>query len=106
MKLRRNGNIITIDEGFRFLLGVNYWSRKLNIRMWRDWDRDAIEEDVKLMKELGIRAIRFSIKNEDFADEDTNIYPSSLKKLREFLDMLAGNGIVGFCDATCWSYEW
>lgn len=93
--IRRN-NIILSNGKFKFLLGVNYWPRKLNIRMWRDWDENAIREDLKLMKELGIRAIRFFIKNEDFADENTNVRDDAIAKLRKFLDMLHENGIIGF----------
>jgi endo-1,4-beta-mannosidase len=36
--------VLLIGSSFKFLLGVNYWSRKLNIRMWRDWDEGAVRE--------------------------------------------------------------
>jgi endo-1,4-beta-mannosidase len=88
--------VLLIGSSFKFLLGVNYWPRKLNIRMWRDWDEKAVEEDVRLMKSLGIRAVRFFIKDEDFADESADVYPYALERLRKFLDMLNENGIVGF----------
>lgn len=96
MKTERRGNVTLTDGSFRFLLGVNYWPRKTNIRMWRDWSEDDIAEDVRLMKELGIRAVRFFIKNEDFADENANVYPPSLEKLERFLRILEENGILGF----------
>ncbi|MCI4437282.1 MAG: cellulase family glycosylhydrolase [Ignisphaera sp.] len=96
MEVRKAGDVILVGGGFKFLLGLNYWPRKLNIRMWRDWDEKAIEEDIKLMKSLGIRAIRFFIKDEDFADEDTNVYTQSIEKLRKFLDILNKNNIAGF----------
>ena len=96
MEVRKAGDVILVGGGFKFLLGLNYWPRKLNIRMWRDWDEKAIEEDIKLMKSLGIRAVRFFIKDEDFADEDTNVYTQSIEKLRKFLDILNKNNIAGF----------
>jgi len=89
-------DVLLIGSSFKFLLGVNYWPRKLNIRMWRDWDEKAIEENERLMKSLGIRAVRFFIKDEDFADESADVYPYALERLRKFLDMLNENGIAGF----------
>ncbi len=96
MRTERRENIILVDNKFRFLLGVNYWPRKTNIRMWRDWNENDIADDVKLMRELGIRAVRFFIKNEDFADENANVCESSLGKLDKFLKILEMNGIIGF----------
>ena len=94
--IKRIGGKILVDEGFKFLLGVNYWPRKLNIRMWRDWDDSAIREDLNLMKNIGIRAVRFFIKNEDFADENANVFPHALEKLGRFLDLLREHNIMGF----------
>lgn len=96
MKTERKGSIVLVDNKFKFLLGVNYWPRKTNIRMWRDWSEDDIVEDARLMKELGIRAVRFFVKNEDFADENANVYTQSLEKLDRFLRVLEENGIAGF----------
>jgi endo-1,4-beta-mannosidase len=96
LKVEKRGNIILVDNRFRFLLGVNYWPRKTNIRMWKDWNEADIAEDIELMKKLGIRAIRFFIKNEDFADENGNIYIDSFEKLDRFLRILEENRIAGF----------
>ncbi|MEM0490791.1 MAG: glycoside hydrolase family 42 [Ignisphaera sp.] len=96
MRTYRCGSYICTDNGFRFLLGVNYWPRKLNIRMWRDWDEDAVKEDVNIMKRLGVRVVRIFLKDEDFADEDGNLVGSSLEKLNRFLDILEENGIQAF----------
>jgi len=96
VKTERKGSIILTNGEFKFLLGVNYWPRKLNIRMWRDWSEADIIEDVKLIKELGIRVVRFFIKNEDFADENASVYMDSLEKLDRFLRILEYYGIIGF----------
>jgi endo-1,4-beta-mannosidase len=48
------------------------------------------------MKGLGIRAVRFFIKDEDFADESADDYPCALERLRKFLDILYENNIAGF----------
>lgn len=94
--IKRIGGRISVNDGFKFLLGVNYWPRELNIIMWRDWDDSAIKEDLNLMKNIGIRAVRFFIKNEDFADENANVFPHALEKLGRFLDLLREHNIMGF----------
>jgi len=80
----------------KFLLGVNYWPRRLNIKMWRDWNEDFIKEDAEKMKELGVRVARVFIKCEDFADDYGNVKPEALEKLRKFLDILYEQKIQAF----------
>lgn len=113
MTVSRCGAYICVDNRFRFLLGVNYWPRKLNIRMWRDWNEEYIREDCKKMKELGIRVVRMFIKDEDFADEDAKVFEDSLKKLVKTLDVFADNGIqvfitfiVGHMSGKNWRIPW
>jgi len=85
-----------LNGAFKFLLGVNYWPRRLNIRMWRDWNEDFIREDAAKMRELGVRAVRAFIKCEDFADDYGNVKPEALEKLRRFLDILWEHGVQAF----------
>jgi len=84
------------NGAFKFLLGVNYWLRRLNIRMWRDWNEDFIREDVAKMRELSIRAARAFIKCKDFANDYGNVKLEALEKLRRFLDILWKHGIQAF----------
>lgn len=113
MKTFRCGSHICTVSGFAFLLGVNYWPRKLNIRMWHDWDENTIAEDCKKIKDLGFRVVRIFIKDEDFADEDAEIREEPLKKLERLLDILAENGlyafitfIVGHMSGKNWRIPW
>ncbi len=96
LRITRCNDILCIDNEFRFLVGVNYWPRTLSIYMWREWNEDAIRNDVEAMKNLGIRAIRMFILTEDFAYEDGSIKRDSLEKLKRFLDILAQNNIIAF----------
>lgn len=96
MITHRCGAFVCTENRFKFLLGVNYWPRKLNIRMWKDWDEEAIREDCRKMRELGIRVARVFLKDEDFSDEDANVYKESLGKLVKFLDILAEHEIQAF----------
>ncbi len=102
-----------VNSEFKFLLGVNYWPRKLNIKMWREWREDFIKEDVKLMRDLGIRVVRVFIKDEDFADSDANIHPEAIVKLRKLLDTLHVHGLkalitllVGHMSGKNWKIPW
>jgi len=96
LETSRCGRFICSEGSFRFLLGVNYWPRKLNIRMWRDWDEGSIREDVSKMKSLGVRVVRAFIKCEDFADEQGAVRQEALERLKSFLDILWENGIQAF----------
>ncbi len=96
MRTERSGCLILTDGVFRFLLGVNYWPRLLNIRMWRDWDEGALRRDAEQMRELGVRAARVFVKCEDFADEQGNLREEAAAKLGRFLDILSENGVAAF----------
>lgn len=113
LRTYRCGSYVCLDSVFKFLLGVNYWPRKLNIKMWREWDEDAVKDDIKVMKKLGVRVVRVFVKDEDFADEDGCVYEASLKKLNRFLDILAENNlyafitfIVGHMSGKNWRIPW
>ena len=41
-----------------FLVGCNYWSSEAGIRMWRDWDPDAVEKDFAAMQASGMNTVR------------------------------------------------
>ncbi len=79
-----------------FLLGVNYWPRKYNIKMWKEWKPDDIKEDLDAMKGLGIKAVRFFILAEDFFDHYGGVSDAALAKLKQFMDLLSERGLAGF----------
>ncbi|MFB6491081.1 MAG: glycoside hydrolase family 42 [Thermoproteus sp. AZ2] len=79
-----------------FLLGVNYWPRLHNIKMWKEWNEGDLAKDLDQMRELGIRAVRFFILAEDFFDPYGGVYEGSLAKLKRFMEMLGERGIRGF----------
>lgn len=49
-----------------FLLGVNYWGRDFATDMWRKYDGARIREEMKLLKEYGVRAMRVFPNWRDF----------------------------------------
>lgn len=79
-----------------FLLGVNYWPRRHNIKMWKEWNSEDLAKDLDQIKELGIRAVRFFILAEDFFDSYGGVNALSLARLKQFMAMLKERGIEGF----------
>ncbi|MEM4873640.1 MAG: glycoside hydrolase family 42 [Thermofilaceae archaeon] len=113
MRTVKSGSLVTVDGSFRFLLGVNYWPRLLNIRMWRDWSEEAVKQDALQMRELGVRVARVFIKCEDFADEQGGVREEAAAKLGKLLDILAENGVgafvtflVGHMSGKNWPIPW
>ncbi len=45
-------------ESGEFLTGVNYWQSKSSMRMWRDWDEKAVEDDFKALAKQGCQVLR------------------------------------------------
>ncbi len=37
-----------------FILGCNYWASNAGIEMWKNWDENAIRDDLKILSESGI----------------------------------------------------
>ncbi|GAB6946763.1 cellulase family glycosylhydrolase [Vulcanisaeta sp. JCM 16161] len=64
--------------------------------MWSKWNVDDIRNELYIMRNLGIRAVRFFIIAEDFVDNYGNINEDSVRKLKEFMDLLREYDIIGF----------
>ncbi len=50
----------------KFFTGINYWASKNATHMWRDYDSDVIENDMRLLKEAGISMLRIFPSWDDF----------------------------------------
>jgi endo-1,4-beta-mannosidase len=96
LRTEARGSLVLTDGSFRFLLGVNYWPRKLNIRMWRDWDEEALKEDVEVMRSLGVRAVRLFLLDQDWVTASGDLNGVQLQRLRWLLDRLGDSGIAAF----------
>lgn len=55
--------------------------------MWNKFNLNEIEDDLKLMKDLGINVIRAFILDEDCSDEKGNFTEECKQKLYKFLTM-------------------
>ena len=54
----------------KFLLGVNYWGRDYATDMWRHYNGERIREEMKLLKEYGVKAMRVFPNWRDFQPVD------------------------------------
>ena len=50
----------------KFLIGCNYWSYNAGADMWRDWDENQIDKDLKLLKQNNLTTIRIFPNWRDF----------------------------------------
>ena len=49
-----------------FILGCNYWASNAGADMWRDFDIDCIDKDVKILSENGVKHMRVFPNWRDF----------------------------------------
>lgn len=49
---------ISITESGKFVIGCNYWASHAGANMWKDWQPDVVEADLKQMSEAGLQVIR------------------------------------------------
>jgi len=66
--------VITLDAHGYFIrngvrvvpVGVNYWPASCGVQMWQVWPQDEIARDLDLLAALGLNAIRFFLRWQDF----------------------------------------
>ena len=107
------GTRLMVNGQPRFLLGANYWSRRANIQMWRDWDLSSVVEDLDKAREIGLNSLRIFLLARDFSDEEGRARREALEKLRLFFDEAAKRGIllfpsliVGHMSGKNWPLPW
>lgn len=76
-----------------FILGVNYWPQKTAMFMWREFDRAAIDEDMAIIKDLGLSFVRIFLLWEDFQPTPKSVPSAMLDRLVELLEMADGKNI-------------
>ncbi len=73
----------------RFSLGINYWPRRSAMAMWRRWDPGEIREDLARIGALGLDAVRFFIRWDDFQPRPDAVDATMLARLEAFADLAA-----------------
>lgn len=81
--------------------------------MWRDWQPDAVQEELQKMRELGFNICRSFLFMPDFIPSGLRVEPGALRKLDHFLDLCESAGIgtilsffVGHMSGEDWNVVW
>jgi endo-1,4-beta-mannosidase len=77
----------------RFSLGVNYWPRRSAMAMWRRFDAGEIREDFARIAALGLDAVRFFLRWDDFQPRADEIDRGMLARLEAVADIAAETGL-------------
>ena len=103
----------TKDHKPFFLLGVNYWPASSAVHMWTKWNPDELEEDILLMKHLGMNVCRPFLFMPDFTDDKGSVRPEMLERLGEYLSLCDKHKfycmitfIVGHMSGENWDVPW
>ncbi|MDB5069316.1 MAG: putative Beta-galactosidase [Candidatus Eremiobacteraeota bacterium] len=77
----------------RFSVGVNYWPRRSAMAMWRRFDAGELREDFQRIAGLGLDAVRFFLRWDDFQPHADTMDPTMLARLEAVADVAAEAGL-------------
>jgi endo-1,4-beta-mannosidase len=77
----------------RFSLGVNYWPRRSAMAMWRRFDAGEVREDFARIAGLGLDAVRFFLRWDDFQPRPDTLEPLMLERLETVVALAAEAGL-------------
>lgn len=96
-----------------FILGCNYWPRHTGPRMWRDFDPQAIAQELQWLRQSGLQVVRAFCFWPDFMPTMQRVEPLMLQRLRTFMQLCehAGMGVyltplVGHMSGENWPPVW
>ena len=78
----------------RFSVGINYWPRRSAMAMWRRFDAGEIREDFARIAGLGLDAVRFFLRWDDFQPSADALDAVMLGRLEAVADLCAEAGLV------------
>jgi endo-1,4-beta-mannosidase len=97
----------------RFSLGINYWPRSSAMAMWRHFDPGEIREDFLRIAGLGLDAVRFFLRWDDFQPRIDALDPVMLERLVTLVDLAMDAGLrvmptlfCGHMSGVNWLPEW
>lgn len=80
----------------KYILGANYWGKDFATHMWRNYDGEKIREELKVLKEHGIKCLRVFPNWEDFQPVDKAY--SWRAQARESFNVKTGNPVPLYGD--------
>ena len=76
-----------------FVSGVNYWPQRTAMFMWREFDKDPIDQDMAIISDLGFSCVSISLLWEDFQPKPKSVPAVMLDRLVEFLEVANGRDL-------------
>ncbi|UCG11373.1 MAG: hypothetical protein JSU72_12570 [Deltaproteobacteria bacterium] len=77
-----------------FILGTNYWPQNTAMFMWRNFDRNSINEDMSVIADLGLSCVRIHLLWEDFQPEPRKVVIGMLDRLVEIFEMAGDRDLL------------
>ena len=97
----------------RFSLGVNYWPRRSAMWMWSRFDAGEIAEDFARIAALGLDAVRFFLRWDDFQPRAGTLDPVMFERLALVANLAGEAGLrcmptlfCGHMSGVNWLPEW
>jgi endo-1,4-beta-mannosidase len=66
-----------------FELGVNYWTRRSAMWMWREFDIGEVRADMEHIASIGFDVVRFFAMTRDFLPGPTTVAPEMISRLEQ-----------------------
>ena len=111
--MRRNSAKVTIDGSAAIWLGANFWSRAGGPLMWRNYDPALIRDELRVLKDNGLRMTRSFFYWPDFMPAPDRIDEEMTGRFADFLDGHAEAGLstvptflVGHMSGENWDPAW
>ncbi len=117
--LQANANVEVGKDGFYvdgkyfYPIGVNYMPRDSAIYLWKEFDPAKIDQEFKVMREMGLNCFRTFAFWADLNPEPGKIDQQTLEELGKLLDLAQSNGLkviltinTGHMSGENWYPEW
>jgi hypothetical protein len=83
-----------VQDGQRLIpVGVNYWPASCGVEMWQDWPSVEIQHDLDVLVDLGLNAVRFFLRWQDFEPQPGTRETMMYVRLAHFLGWCAERGL-------------
>ena len=110
---RNTARLTTTDGGAVSWLGVNYWSRAGGPLMWRSYDGEVVQEELRTLREHGLTMTRSFYYWPDFMPAPDRVDEELCERFTDFLDRHHALGmttvptfLVGHMSGENWDPAW
>src|SRR5262245_5770790 len=77
----------------KFVLGVNYWPRRKAMYWWSNFEREEVEEEFGIIKDLGMSLVRIFLLWEDWQPTPDTVASEQLRNFEAVCEIAADLGL-------------